>query len=60
MNLDWKANKLSFAFELGLAPELEVNLTEKNKIIHYQITATKTMINDQIKQLPQAIWSIGS
>ena len=48
--LDWKASKLSFAFELGLAPEIEVNLTEKNKIIHYHITAGETMINDQIKQ----------
>ena len=48
--LDWKASELSFAFELGLAPDFQVNLTEKNKIIQYDITASETMINDQIKQ----------
>jgi trigger factor len=48
--LDWKAPELSFAFELGLAPDFQVNLTEKNKIIQYDITASETMINDQIKQ----------
>ena len=30
-DLDWKASKLSFDFELGLSPEFEVKLTEKNK-----------------------------
>ncbi|MDA0937130.1 MAG: trigger factor, partial [Bacteroidetes bacterium] len=47
--LDWKAQQLSFAFELGLSPEFEVNLNEKNKVTHYQITANDNMINDQIK-----------
>lgn len=48
-DLDWKATELSFSFELGLSPEFEVKLTEKNKITHYQITATDEMINDQVK-----------
>ena len=48
-DLDWKAAELSFSFELGLSPEFEVKLTEKNKITHYQITATDEMINDQVK-----------
>lgn len=48
-DLDWKAPELSFSFELGLSPEFEVKLTEKNKVIHYQITATDEMINDQVK-----------
>ena len=47
--LDWNANEFSFDFELGLSPEFEVKLTEKNKVTHYQITASDTMINDQIK-----------
>jgi trigger factor len=47
--LDWKANDFTFDFELGLSPEFEVKLTEKNKVIHYQITPTDEMINDQIK-----------
>lgn len=48
-DLDWKAPELSFSFELGLSPEFEVKLTEKNKVIHYHITATDEMINDQVK-----------
>ena len=48
-DLDWKATELSFSFELGLSPEFEVKLTEKNKVTHYQITATDEMINDQVK-----------
>ena len=48
-DLDWKAAELSFSFELGLSPEFEVKLTEKNKVTHYQITATDEMINDQVK-----------
>ncbi len=48
-DMDWKAAELSFSFELGLSPEFEVKLTEKNKVTHYQITATDEMINDQIK-----------
>ena len=48
-DLDWKAPKFSFDFELGLSPEFEINLTEKNKVIHYQITAPDSMIDDQVK-----------
>ena len=48
-DLDWKAPELSFSFELGLSPEFEVKLNEKNKVTHYQITATDEMIDDQIK-----------
>ena len=48
-DLDWKAPKFSFDFELGLSPEFEINLTEKNKVTHYQITAPDSMIDDQVK-----------
>ncbi len=47
-NLDWDAEKLSFEFELGLAPEFEVNLSPKKAIIDYNITAGDKMIDDQI------------
>ena len=49
-DIDWKSSELSFAFELGLAPKFELNLTEKNKIIQYHIIASKSMIDDQINQ----------
>ena len=47
-DLDWKASELSFSFELGLSPEFEVKLTEKNKVTHYKITASDEMIDDQM------------
>lgn len=46
--LDWKAAELSFEFELGLAPEFEVNLKKKNKLVHYQITAEEKMVREQL------------
>lgn len=46
--LDWKAADFSFDFELGLSPEFDLKLTKKNNVTHYQITASDTMINDQI------------
>lgn len=49
-DIDWKSSELSFAFELGLAPKFDSNLSEKNKIIQYHITASESMINDQINQ----------
>ena len=49
-DIDWKSSELSFAFELGLAPKFDLNLSEKNKIIQYHITAGESMINDQINQ----------
>lgn len=49
-DIDWKSSELSFAFELGLAPKFDLNLSEKNKIIQYHIIASESMINDQINQ----------
>jgi len=38
-----------FSFDLGLAPEFEVELTKKDKIKFYQIAASDEMINNQVK-----------
>ncbi|WP_250435117.1 trigger factor [Hanstruepera flava] len=50
-DLDWDADKLSFEFELGLAPEFEVNLKPKKAFIHYNIVAGDKMINDQVENI---------
>ncbi len=50
-DLNWDADSFSFEFELGLAPEFEVNLKAKKPLIHYKIVADDKMINDQIKHL---------
>ncbi|MCB0461500.1 MAG: trigger factor [Flavobacteriaceae bacterium] len=50
-DLDWNADNFSFEFELGLAPEFEVNLKSKKPITHYNIVADDKMINDQVKHI---------
>ena len=49
--IDWDADKFSFEFELGLAPEFEVNLKSKKAITQYNIVADKKMIDEQIESI---------
>lgn len=49
--IDWNADKFSFEFELGLAPEFEVNLKSKKAITQYNIVADKKMIDEQIERI---------
>ena len=50
-HLDWNADNFSFEFELGLAPQFEVNLKGKKPITHYKIVADKKMIDNQIESI---------
>ena len=50
-NLDWDADKFSFEFDLGLAPEFEVELKSKKAITHYKITASDKMIDEQLENI---------
>ena len=50
-NIDWDGENFSFEFELGLAPEFEVNLKSKKAITHYKIIAGDKMINDQVENI---------
>jgi trigger factor len=38
-----------FVFDLGIAPEFEVELTKKDKIKYYDITVSEEMIDNQVK-----------
>lgn len=49
--INWDAEDFYFEFELGLAPEFEVNLKQKKTIPHYKIVADERMITDQVKSL---------
>ena len=49
--IDWDADKFSFEFELGLAPEFDVKLYGKKAITHYNIVADDKMINNQIERI---------
>jgi len=50
-NLDWDADQFSFEFELGLAPEFEVNLKSKKPITHYNIIADEKMLKNQVEHI---------
>ncbi|WP_224488789.1 trigger factor [Robertkochia flava] len=50
-NLDWDAEEFNFEFELGLAPEFEVDLNTKKPITHYNIIADDKMIDEQVDRI---------
>jgi trigger factor len=50
-DLDWNSDQFSFEFELGLAPEFDIDLKTKKAITHYEIYADDKMINDQVKHI---------
>lgn len=50
-DFNWDAETFSFEFELGLAPEFEIDLSEKNKIKQYKIVATEELIDEEVKNI---------
>mgnify|MGYP001212668409 CR=1 FL=1 len=50
-NFSWDTEIFSFEFDLGLAPQFEVNLTSKKKVTQYVITADKTLIDKEVENL---------
>jgi len=50
-NFSWEGDQFSFEFELGLAPDFEVNLKPKKAITSYKIIADEKMINTQIDNI---------
>ena len=43
-----KSDEFTFTFELGLAPEFEVNLTKKQKLTRYMIEPDTKMVSDYV------------
>ncbi|MGG6230209.1 trigger factor [Tenacibaculum sp. SDUM215027] len=50
-DFNWDADKFSFEFELGLAPEFDVNLKPKSKVTQYNIVATDELIEKEIENI---------
>jgi len=48
LDLDGQDN-FDFVFDLGIAPEFEVELSKKDKIVSYNITVSEEMIDNQVK-----------
>ncbi len=47
----WEGDDFTFEFELGLAPDFEVNLKPKKAITAYEIIADKKMIDTQVENI---------
>lgn len=50
-DFSWDADKFSFEFELGLAPEFDVNLKSKKKVTQYNIVATEELIDKEVENI---------
>lgn len=51
-SIDWENQKdFDFKFELGLAPEVNVSLSDKDKFELYQVKVTDKMVNEQLTEL---------
>lgn len=49
-DLNWDAETLTFSFELGLAPQFEIDLKSVAQT-HYQVEITEEMIDEQVLRL---------
>jgi trigger factor len=50
-DFSWDAETLSFEFELGLAPEFDVDLKSKKKVTQYNITVNDELIDKEVENL---------
>ncbi|OSY86862.1 peptidylprolyl isomerase [Tenacibaculum holothuriorum] len=50
-DFNWDAETFSFEFELGLAPEFDVNLKSKKKVKQYNIVATDELIEKEVENI---------
>lgn len=57
-NFDWNAEILPFEFELGLAPEIDVDFSKKNKITKYKISVDKELISKEVENLQKRYGSL--
>ncbi|MFY0629751.1 MAG: trigger factor [Flavobacteriaceae bacterium] len=50
-DFSWESETFSFEFELGLAPEFDVNLKSKKKVTQYNIVADDALIDKEVENL---------
>lgn len=50
-NFNWKDEDLTFEYEIGIAPDFEINLDAKNNIIKYEIVADDAMLDAQVARI---------
>lgn len=50
-DFSWDSEELSFEFELGLAPEFNVDFASTKNVTKYKIVADETLINEQVERI---------
>ncbi|WP_299012680.1 trigger factor [uncultured Polaribacter sp.] len=50
-DFNWDAAEFSFEFELGLAPQFDVDLSPKKKVTQYNIVATEDLLDEEVKNI---------
>lgn len=50
-DFNWDKEDFKFEFELGLAPEFNVDLTAKTNVTRFAIVADETMLNEQVERI---------
>jgi len=50
-NFSWNDEDLTFEYEIGLAPEFEIDLEAKNNIVKYKVIADDAMLDGQIARI---------
>lgn len=51
-NIDWETQKdFEFTYEVGIAPEVKVDVTDKDKFEKYKIKVTDKMVDEQITEI---------
>jgi len=49
--MDWTAEDFTFEFEIGLAPEFNVDLSSKSSLTKFEIIADEEMLNEQVVRI---------
>lgn len=50
-DFNWDADTFSFEFELGLAPEFDIDLSVKKSVKQYSIIATDALLDEEVKNI---------
>ncbi|MEC4047818.1 trigger factor [Flavobacterium sp. SUN046] len=59
-DFNWDAEDFKFDFELGLTPEVVVDLTAKNSLIQYKVIADESMLDAQVGRIQKQYGKIVS
>jgi len=59
-DFNWDAPSFSFEFELGLAPQFDIDLSTKNSVQLYKISATESLIDEEVQNIQASYGKMSS